>query len=482
MAISLARQLIAEGDASFVDEDYTASVESYSRALSAIEEENVAAGEDHRDNNADRIEALSHRSAANLKLKKFEAALVDSASALQLLHTSPVGTNSAQTSIILESRHCEALFHLGRFGQAQQRIDIIFDTLPSGTNKEIDNSVCCQKHLAKLSRILDQCPQNELEDLDDNIMTHARATDSIASSGNGTESEPKPAPHANASSSGSDAVPAKTAPIFVKRSNKPVSKVPKYQYYQSDTFVTISILEAGLTAEALKVEFEPTHLTVILHKDGTDFTIICGTLFDEINPDKCRINYKDEKVLLKLRKTQEGMTWHELFGKGGDNKETKKTSKQNAKKSVTNDTMPPSTATNADANTTGDKATANAGSEAETTAKASSVATLNKKKTDTAATPYASNRDWNAIERELEAQEEEPEGDEALNNLFKQIYGDANEDTRRAMIKSFQTSGGTVLSTNWDDVGKTDYEKERQAPKGMEWKNWEGAKLPQKED
>lgn len=31
-------------------------------------------------------------------------------------------------------------------------------------------------------------------------------------------------------------------------------------------------------------------------------------------------------------------------------------------------------------------------------------------------------------------------------------------------------------------VGKADYEKERQAPKGMEWRTWEGDKLPQKDD
>jgi hypothetical protein len=31
-------------------------------------------------------------------------------------------------------------------------------------------------------------------------------------------------------------------------------------------------------------------------------------------------------------------------------------------------------------------------------------------------------------------------------------------------------------------VEKTDYEKERQAPKGMEWKDNEGKKLPMKED
>ena len=39
-----------------------------------------------------------------------------------------------------------------------------------------------------------------------------------------------------------------------------------------------------------------------------------------------------------------------------------------------------------------------------------------------------------------------------------------------------------MLSTNWSEVGTTDYEEERQAPSGMEWKTWEGKKLPQKDD
>ena len=50
------------------------------------------------------------------------------------------------------------------------------------------------------------------------------------------------------------------------------------------------------------------------------------------------------------------------------------------------------------------------------------------------------------------------------------------------MNKSFQTSGGTVLSTNWEEVKEKEYEKERQAPTGVEWKDWEGKKLPMKED
>jgi hypothetical protein len=92
-----------------------------------------------------------------------------------------------------------------------------------------------------------------------------------------------------------------------------------------------------------------------------------------------------------------------------------------------------------------------------------------------AAAPAAKKKDWDALAREAEAEEAaaKPEGEEALMKLFRDIFKNGDEDTRRAMVKSFQTSGGTVLSTNWKDEQTKDHEKEGIAPpKGMVWKKF----------
>ncbi|KAL0382395.1 UNVERIFIED_CONTAM: protein SGT1 [Sesamum calycinum] len=71
----------------------------------------------------------------------------------------------------------------------------------------------------------------------------------------------------------------------------------------------------------------------------------------------------------------------------------------------------------------------------------------------------------------LQEKEEKLDGDAALNKFFREIYRDADEDTRRAMSKSFVESNGTVLSTNWKEVGSK--KVEGSPPDGMELKKWE---------
>lgn len=77
-------------------------------------------------------------------------------------------------------------------------------------------------------------------------------------------------------------------------------------------------------------------------------------------------------------------------------------------------------------------------------------------------------KDWDKVASSLTAKKgsktkgEKPDGNEsdesdiggdAVDGFFKKLYKGADDDTRRAMMKSYVESNGTSLSTNWSEVG-----------------------------
>ena len=91
-------------------------------------------------------------------------------------------------------------------------------------------------------------------------------------------------------------------------------------------------------------------------------------------------------------------------------------------------------------------------------------------------------KDWDKVAAELtqrpkansegenEVEDIEEEGGDPVNAFFKKLYAGADPDTRRAMMKSYQESNGTALSTNWADVSKGPVETS--PPDGMVAKKW----------
>lgn len=200
----------------------------------------------------------------------------------------------------------------------------------------------------------------------------------------------------------------------------PVPKV-SHDWYQTETQVVVEVRIKKLKADECKIEIGDTSLSVTAPlPTGSEYSLMLD-LAHPIVPAQSSYKVLSTKIEIKLRKG-EGVRWACLEGDGAA--------------PLPGGSLPPASATG------GVKA------------------------------PYASGRDWSKIDKDLSAEaEEKKEGEAALNEMFQKIYGDANDDVKRAMNKSFQESGGTVLSTNWGDIGKE--KTEVKPPDGMEWKKYD---------
>ncbi|XP_074570052.1 protein SGT1 homolog isoform X1 [Curcuma longa] len=207
---------------------------------------------------------------------------------------------------------------------------------------------------------------------------------------------------------------------------KEATKKPKYRYdfYNAPMEVVLTIFAKGVPATSVSVEFGEQILSVTIDIPGEEQYHFQPRLFAKIIPEKCSYQVLSTKIEIRLSKS-ESIAWPSL------EYSDKKTVPQKINLPAASNSQRPSY-------------------------------------------PSSKSRtDWDKLEAQMKKEEKDEKlnGDAALNKFFQDIYRDSDEDIRRAMSKSFVESNGTVLSTNWKEVGSK--KVEGTPPDGMELKRWE---------
>jgi len=364
-------------------------------------------------------EYRSCRAAAYLKLGKFAEAIEDTESALKF---------DPKSYMALHWRGI-ALFYTGDITAAKAAFEESLTTNPSGAAPRRLWVRKCDAELSGSTLPLGGMASEVSK------AVPAAATSSAAASSAAAPTAPEPAePPAEVPASApveelgaeaatDEAASAAAAPA-ASDGKVPLSisgrKQIRREWYQTNSHVFVTVFAKNVPADGVRSEFKEREMSLMLVLPGaTDEEYQLELeLYDEVVPDLCKVDVSKVKIEISLAK-KNARQWRDL------------------EKCEEITYVPDQPA----------------------------YPTSSKQK-----------RDWSQIDRDIDSElkHEKPQGDEALNKLFREIYDRADDDTRRAMNKSFQTSGGTVLSTNWGEVARSDYEgKDRPTPpEGQEWRDW----------
>ncbi|KAK7517008.1 SGS domain-containing protein [Phyllosticta citriasiana] len=219
---------------------------------------------------------------------------------------------------------------------------------------------------------------------------------------------------------------------------KPKPEQIRHDWYEDSEYVYVTLLAKGIPKDEAVVEIEERSLSIsIPTQNHSTYQQTFDPLRGSVDPQKSSYNITAYKMEIKLKKANP-FKWSKLEAPEGE-----------AHPATTSATEP----------------------EPHSSAKQAT----------TAAPSYPSSsrsgpKNWDKLANDLAAKGDD--GDELDNDggdpaaaFFKKLYKDADPDTRRAMMKSYQESNGTALSTNWKEVSKAPVETS--PPDGMVAKKWE---------
>ncbi|XP_041659501.1 protein SGT1 homolog [Cheilinus undulatus] len=173
----------------------------------------------------------------------------------------------------------------------------------------------------------------------------------------------------------------------------------KHDWYQTESQVIVTVMVKNVPKDGVCASFTEKELSASIQLASGESHNLSFHLLHPIVPQQSSFKILSTKVEFKMKKT-DAIRWEKLEGEGQE----------------------------------------------------SSIKHFNPNQYPTSS-HYTRKWDKMVVDISEEEKNEKLEGDAALNKLFQQIYCDGSDEVKRAMNKSFTESGGTVLSTNWTDVG-----------------------------
>lgn len=286
----------------------------------------------------------------------------------------------------------------------------------------------------------------------------------------------------------------------------PASKI-RHDWYQTTSHITLTILVKNAPKDTTSITIQPTSVGISIPiTASSSYELSLDPLFASIVPEGSKYRTLGTKIEITLEKGEKGVKWHALEAaeptfsentmqdhngqnvKGGvKDPYTHKAGKTAVNWDAVGRKPPKKGAEKGEKASMSDAGDASAEKEKPqveeidddefecspsikptdtTTNESSTPANTTAKNGSTKTSPTEDNPD------EYYDSEEESSGDP--NYFFKKLFAGADDNVKKAMMKSYQESGGTALSTNWEDVSKGRVPVE--PPEGMEAREWEGAR------
>ena len=227
----------------------------------------------------------------------------------------------------------------------------------------------------------------------------------------------------------------------------PASKI-RHEWYQTHDMVVVTLFAKGVPKDKAVIEVLKRSLTVSFPlPSGSDFEFTLDPLFADIDESASTSKIMSTKVEFNLKKAVPGQKWPAVEG--------------------TESAPEGATESNGDANVKRAILSNQPSVPAYPTSSKSGPKNWDKVAQDLTKKPKKDEADGK--DEGKDGLDDDFEGD-PVNGFFQQLYKGADPDTRRAMMKSYQESNGTALSTNWSEVSKG--KVETSPPDGMVAKKW----------